>query len=233
MGGARNKIKKVLKTIFRVRTWKLFLILVPMLFLTATLLRLDHLGMVALRDRVIEADEKGEGEELMRALRELQEYTVSHIVVNMVEENGVERVVFGTGPFYLEQQYIRKAKEELAKAEASLLGSGENPHGNVFKKAAAVCDARAIQFGWGFNKAYVDCMTSELARYPEMGEIESFRKAMIPPTALYRRDFASPIMMWSWSGVAILGCGLLGVVILIRCVIWVALRIVLFLLKKR
>jgi hypothetical protein len=233
MGGKRATIKQVLRSIFRVRTWKLVLILIPLLFLVATLLRFDHVGMVELRDRVLAADKSGEDAEMMRALVELQEYTVSHIVVNMVEENGVEGLVFGTGPFYLEQQYIRRAKEELAKAEAALANAGENPHGNVFQKAAEICDARALQFGWGFNEAYIRCMQDELARYPEMAAIEDFQRAMIPPTALFRRDFASPVWLPSWAGWAILACVLLIVVILIRFVIWIVLKITLVLLKKR
>lgn len=233
MGGKRAKIKQALRSIFRVRTWKLVLILIPLLFLTATLLRFDHIGMVERRDRVLAADESGDEIEMVRALGDLQSYTVSHIVVNMVEENGVERLVFGTGPFYLEQQYIRKARAALQEAERSLQNASENPQGNVFAKAAEVCDARAREFGWGFNRAYIDCMTSELAKYPEMEEIEDFETAMIPPTALFRIDFASPVWTWSWAGGAIVLCGLIIVVIFIRFVIWIILRITLFLTKKR
>jgi len=233
MGGKRAKMKQLLKSIFRVRTWKLVLILIPLLFLTATLLRIDHLGMVELRDAVLLADESGGDEELMEALRELQEYTISHIVVNMVEENGVERLVFGTGPFYLEQQYVRKAQAALLEAEEALANAGENPHGNVFAKAAAICDAQALQSGWGFNQAYINCMQSELAKFPEMDEIKDFQQAMIPPTVLFRRNFASPVWIWSWSGLLILSCVVLIVVILIRLVIWCVLRITLFLAKKR
>ena len=234
MGGlTKNRVKQSLKGIFRVRTWKLILVLIPLLFLAATLLRFDHLGMIERRDRVLAADEAGDEAELLTALSDLQEYTLSHIVVNLVEENGVERIVFGTGPFYLEQQYIRKAKAELAKAEAALEGSDSNPNGNVYKKAAAVCDEKARKYGWGFSKPYVDCMTSELAKYPSMEEVEDYVQAMIPPTAMYRRDFASPVWCWSWSGVVILACLLLIVVIFIRLLIWLVLRITLILLKKK
>ena len=234
MGGKRTKIKQVLKSIFRVRSWKLILILIPLLFLAATLLQVDHVGMIELRDAVIAADEDGDEEELARALLALQEYTMSHIVVNRVEENGVEQIVFGTGPFYLEQQYYRKAQEELERAERMLDGTDENPHGNVFVKAAAVCDALGRRYGWRYpDRPYIDCMVSELAKFPEMDEITDFQQAMIPPTALYRRDFASPVWTFSWTGLVVLTCVLLIVVILIRFVIWIILRITLLFLKKR
>lgn len=132
MGGiTKNRLKEALRNIFRVRTWKLILILIPLLFIAATLLRFDHLEMVALRDQVIKADEEGSEEDILAALNQLKDFTLTHIVVNVYEENGVEKLSFGTGPFYLENQYVKKAQEELAKAEASLENAGvQTPFNN-------------------------------------------------------------------------------------------------------
>ncbi|MFV0484931.1 MAG: hypothetical protein ACK5MU_01735 [Candidatus Saccharimonadales bacterium] len=233
MGGiTKNKVKQALKSVFRVRTWKLILVLIPLLFLVATLLRFDHLGMVERRDAVLEADKNGDEAEIVETLDELQRYTLTHIVVNVVEQNGVNMLIFGTGPFYLENQYVRVAMEELAKAEASLEGAGENPNGNVFKAAAEVCDAKGKQNGWGYSKPYIDCMTSELAKYPAMDEIEDYTKAMIPPTALYRQEFVSPIWYPTRAGILILLGLIITVVIIIRFFIWVVLKIALLVIKK-
>ncbi|MDR3297914.1 MAG: hypothetical protein LBT19_00835 [Candidatus Nomurabacteria bacterium] len=233
MGGiSKNRVKQALRSVFRVRSWKLFLVLVPLLFLTATLLRFGHLGMVELRDKVLVADEGGDDAEIMESLAELQRYTMTHIVVNVVESNGAEMLTFGTGPFYLEHQYAKKAMAELERAENSLEGAGENPNGNVFKKAAAVCDALGQKYGWGYSKPYIDCMQSELAKYPGMDEIEDYKRAMIPPTALYRQEFASPIWCVGWAGLAILICLILIVVIFIRFLIWMVLKITLLVIKK-
>lgn len=233
MGGiTKNRLKEALRNIFRVRTWKLILILIPLLFIAATLLRFDHLEMVALRDQVIKADEEGSEEDILTALNQLKDFTLTHIVVNVYEENGVEKLSFGTGPFYLENQYVKKAQEELAKAEASLENAGVNPNGNVFKKAAEVCDALGIQYGWGYSAPYINCMQEELAKYPAMDEIEDYKEAMIPSTALYRQDFASPIWYPCWSGIIILVCIILIIVIFIRFLIWVCLRIALFFAKN-
>lgn len=233
MGGiTKNRLKEALRNIFRVRTWKLILILIPLLFIAATLLRFDHLEMVALRDQVIKADEEGSEEDILTALNQLKDFTLTHIVVNVYEENGVEKLSFGTGPFYLENQYVKKAQEELAKAEASLENAGVNPNGNVFKKAAEVCDALGIQYGWGYSAPYINCMQEELAKYPAMDEIEDYKEAMIPSTALYRQDFASPIWYPCWSGIIILVCIILIIVIFIRFLIWVCLRIALLFAKN-
>ena len=136
------------------------------------------------------------------------------------------------GPFYLENQYVKKAQEELAKAEASLENAGVNPNGNVFKKAAEVCDALGIQYGWGYSAPYINCMQEELAKYPAMDEIEDYKEAMIPSTALYRQDFASPIWYPCWSGIIILVCIILIIVIFVRFLIWVCLRIALLFAKN-
>lgn len=233
MGGiTKNRLKEALRNIFRVRTWKLILILIPLLFIAATLLRFDHLEMVALRDQVIKADEEGSEEDILAALNQLKDFTLTHIVVNVYEENGVEKLSFGTGPFYLENQYVKKAQEELAKAEASLENAGVNPNGNVFKKAAEVCDALGIQYGWGYSAPYINCMQEELAKYPAMDEIEDYKEAMIPSTALYRQDFASPIWYPCWSGIIILACIILIIVIFIRFLIWICLRIALLFAKN-
>ena len=233
MGGiTKNRLKEALRNIFRVRTWKLILILIPLLFIAATLLRFDHLEMVTLRDQVIKADEEGSEEDILTALNQLKDFTLTHIVVNVYEENGIEKLSFGTGPFYLENQYVKKAQEELAKAEASLENAGVNPNGNVFKKAAEVCDALGIQYGWGYSAPYINCMQEELAKYPAMDEIEDYKEAMIPSTALYRQDFASPIWYPCWSGIIILVCIILIIVIFIRFLIWICLRIALLFAKN-
>ncbi len=233
MGGMnKDKIKLRLKNLFRVRTWKLLLILLPLMFLTATLLRYEHIEMVRLKEAVLEADENGNDEEIAENLGALKKYTFSHVVVNVISENGMERVVFGTGPFYLENQYTRKAKDELAKAEESMGSADDNPNGNVFKKAAAVCDELGRQNGWNYNTAYFDCIFAELEKYPVMDEIEDYQQAMLPSTSLYRHDYASPLWAPTWSGWAILLCLILGVVIFIRLLIWLTLRIGLIFVKR-
>lgn len=233
MGGmTKNRLKESLRKIFRIRSWKLILILIPLTFLAATLLRFDHLKMIELRDAVLAADEAGDNAAILSTLDELQEFTLTHIVINVYEENGIEHLSFGTGPFYLENQYVRKAQEELAKAEASLENAGVNPNGNVFKKAAEVCDALGIKYGWGYSAPYINCMQDELAKYPAMDEIEDYEQAMIPSTALYRQDFASPIWYPCWSGIVILLCVILLIIILVRFFIWVFIKIALLFAKN-
>ena len=233
MGGiTRNDIRKILKNIFRVRSWKLFLILIPLVFVAATLLRLDHLEMIRLREDVLIADESGDAERLNETLVALRTFTSTHIIVNFIERNGVASLTFGTGPFYLEYQYKRDARIALDAAEKTL-GGDSNPSGNVFRQATDYCDPLAKRYGWGYSRPYFDCIMNELAKHPSMGELEDATKALVPPTGNYRINFASPVWHPSWAGWVVLVCLVMSVVIIVRLLIWITLKIALMVMKKR
>ena len=209
----------------KVKTWQLILILIPLLFLDATFLRLDHIRMAELRSAVIEADEAENDEEVSRGLEELQRFVTTNIVVNVIDDNGEQRVGFGTGPFYLEHQYIRAANTALAEAEQRL-ASDENPNGNVYAMASETCKAQAIANGWTWdNPNYINCMVTEIQKYPAASEIHDEIKASLPSTELYRREFVSPVWAPTVAGFFILITLVIIVVIFIRGVIWVILRL--------
>ena len=210
---------------FRIRTWQLFLFLVPLLVADAMLLRAGHIKMTELRDAVLMADEAEDDDALMRALAELKDFVFSNVVINVVEENGIQKVTFGTGPFYLEHQYIRAANAALKEAEESL-ESDANPNGNIYAAASAVCQPQAIANGWGWNNAnYINCMMTEINKYPSADEIQDQIIANLPSTELYRKNYASPVWAPTLTGFVLLLTGIVIVVILIRAIIWVILRL--------
>ncbi|MBR5408477.1 hypothetical protein IK112_00840 [Candidatus Saccharibacteria bacterium] len=233
MGGIKKiDIKNSLRSLGRVKTWQLLVVLVLLLFIEATLLRFDHIKMTELKSEVAAADESGDDEAISASLQNLQDFVRTHTVINVIEKNGESLVSFGTGPIYLEYQYQRKASEALAKAEAEA-GSDNNPNGNVFAKAMEVCKPLAIQYGWAWNsQGYLDCMTGEIAKYPTTDRIEDTFVASLPSTALFRYDFASPIWTPTLSGFVMIICLLLSVVIFIRFIIWCILRLALIFIKK-
>lgn len=234
MGGKKsNQVNRWLSKAFKsVRTWQLVIILIPLLFFTATLLRFDHLRMVELRQAVIAADEKGNQEEITQTLIDLKEFVDSHTVVNVVEENGVQSIIFGTGTFYLESQYIRDATAALEAAANNSEVDDSNPNGNIYAAVAAICQPQAIANGWQWSdQPYLDCWMNELSKYPESDIQDNQITADIPPTSLYRRSYASPIFSLTPAGIAIIACIVLTVVIIIRLIIWVALKISLLFFK--
>lgn len=233
MGGKKtNRIHALLSKPFKaVHTWQLIIILIPLLFFTATLLRFDHLKMVDLRKAVLAADESGNEANLTQALLELKQFVESHTVINILEENGNQIITFGTGTFYLEHQYRRDATAAL-EAVSKIEVDDSNPNGNIYAAVAAICQPQAIANGWQWSDPqYLDCWTSELAKYPESDIQDNQLTADIPSTALYRRSYASPIFTWTPAGLAIIACIILGIIIIVRLVVWAALKISLLFLK--
>ncbi len=211
----------------RVKTWQLIVVLIPLLFIDATLLRIDHVRMTELRDAVLAADVAEDDQATMSTLNELKDFVFSHIIINVVDDNGEQKITFGTGPFYLEHQYIRAANAALAEAEAKL-SDDTNPNGNVYAMASAVCQPQAIANGWTWNDAnFINCMVSEINKYPAADELQDKIVASLPSTELYRKEYSSPIWAPTLSGFAILLTIIIIVVIFIRMIFWIILRLAL------
>ncbi len=222
----KYEIKKWLKKLRPLKNWQLFLILVPLLFVSVELLRRDHIKMTELRDAVITADENGDEEQIAEALAELKEFVFSNIVINVVDDNGAQRITFGTGPFYLERQYTKAALAALNEAEANF-ASDDNPNGNIYSAAAAVCQPQAVKNGWAWtNPNYINCMMTEINKYPALDqEIKDSIIAKVPSTELYRKNYASPLWAPTLTGFVILLDLIIIVVIFIRIFIWIFLKI--------
>lgn len=231
-GSAKKQAKKLLSSVKTVRTWQIVLILIPLLFFAATLLRFDHLRMVELRSAVLAADEAGDDEQIRQALAELQEFVFTHIVVNIYESNGKQEIIFGTGPFYLENQYLRAANAAIEEAQ-SVLADDSNPNGNIYAAVSAICQPQALANGWAwYSQQHLDCWTSELAKYPASDNLSVELTADVPSTELYRRNYASPVWAPTPAGFVVLVCIVLLILVLIRIVVWVILQLSLFFLKR-
>lgn len=234
MGGKRIKHLTIkLKKLRAVKTWQLLLIFILLLFVSATLLRLDHIKMTNLRSAVLNADKEGNEIILADTLNQLKNFTVSHTVVNIVDDNGNKKLEFGTGVFYLEQSYLTAASEIIQKASEAEIDDN-NPNGNVYALASAVCRPLAIANGWSWNSPeHIACWQTELAKYPTAStDDKTIIHATLPSTELYRREYVSPVWTPSLSGFVILVTLLLGVVIFIRLLIWICLEIALIIMKN-
>ena len=233
MGGlSKNKLRQTLAKIFRLSSWKIALILVLLGFLAATLLRFDHIRMTELRDEVFAADAANDDDKISESLNKLHSFVLKHIVFNTVEENGGQVITFGTGPFYLENQYLRKANAAVAAAQKEIESHTSNPNGNIYKKVAAVCDAQGKKYGWRYpDKQYINCWVNEIAAYPVQDNMDAYGAATLPSTELYRYEFSSPLWYPCGSGIVLLICVILAIVLVIRFIIWLFLRIALIIIK--
>lgn len=210
---------------FKIKNWMLLIVLVFLLFLDATMLRQNHIKMTELRDAVLLADEANDDAAIESSLIELKKFVFFNIVVNVVEENGEQVVGFGTGPFYLEHQYLRDAQAALEKAEAEM-SSDANPNGNIYGMAGDICKALALQNGWTWdNVNFINCMMTEINKYPSAAEIQDTIIAALPSTELYRHNYASPVWAPSLVGWLIVLTGIIIVVIFIKILIWIVLRL--------
>lgn len=228
----KHNAKQFLRRISAVKTWQFILILIPLLFITATVFRFDHLHMDDLRHAVIAADEADDEAATAAALAELQDYVFSHTVFSAADDNGIQKLVLGTGPFYLQNQYNRAAEAAIAEAE-SRLADDSNPNGNIYAAASAVCRPIAIKNGWKWSdQGYLDCMTGELAKYPTTDTLESV-SAAVPPTDLYHYNYASPIWAPTLAGFLCIFDIILIIIILIRFFIWLFVRIAMLFLRKK
>ena len=238
MGGVskKKKSKKALSKILHISSWKLILVLILLAFLGATLLRFDHITMSELRQEVLTADENEETDEILSSLNKLRNFTLKHIVFNILEDNGKQQIIFGTGPFYLENLYIHDAKEAIKKQQEEIEKKGitdKNPNGNIFAKVAKICDGKARTYGWPYyDKRYLNCYTTELAKYPSSSSLTTDLEAVLPPVENYRYDIASPIWYPCASGIVLLIAAVLAIWIVCRLVFWIVASIALFLLNR-
>lgn len=224
---ARDHLKRTFGKIkrFKIKNWMMIPFLILLLFVDATLLRANHIKMTELRDAVMAADENGDDVEIADKLVELKEFVFSNTVINITEENGGQVISFGTGPFYLEHQYLRAAQAALEKAEEEMAGD-ENPNGNIYGLAGQTCKALALANGWTWDNAnFINCMVTEINKYPSADEIQDTIIAKLPSTELYRHNYASPVWTPSLLGWLMILTLVVIVVIFIRILIWIVLRL--------
>ena len=189
--------------------------------------------MTELRAAVMAADEANNDEEIAKALNELHGFVLKHIVFNAIEDNGEQAITFGTGPFYLENQYLRKANEAIAAAQKEIEKNSSNPNGNIYKKVSAVCDAQGRKYGYSYpDKRYLNCWVNELATYPIEESMDAYGAATLPSTELFRYEFVSPLWYPCASGIVIAIALLIAVWIAARILYFIVTTIALFLLNR-
>lgn len=191
----KRRVRRSIKDIQRVKTWQLIVLLILAGFIAATFLRLNNIGMVERRAAVAAADEQGDQEEIIKRLYDLQQYVTSHMNTDM-----------GKG-IYLEASYNRDYQDW----QESSYGDA-NPNGNIYEKAQQVC---APQFS-AYSAAYIQCTTSELAKYPAADDPASDSSA--PRADSYLHAFASPLWSPDFAGWSVVVCLVLVLLIVIRVI---------------
>lgn len=208
----KRTIKQNIKRLQRVRTWQLLLVLIVALLVAATFLRLNNIGMVERRKAVVAADKSGTQEDIQNRLYDLQRYVSAHMNAD-------------TGKIALQEQYARDSEriKRAAEAEAS-----SNPNGNVYQKAAEVCDPIGRAQGWRWpDPRYISCIDTELSKYPASSG--GAAKVQLPDINQYYHSFVSPIWSPDFAGFSVLVCIVLAAIIAFR---WISLAVLKVLVKR-
>lgn len=185
-------VKKDIKRLKRVKTWQLLILLILMTFVSLTLLRLNSIGMIQMRDAVLNADKADDDSATLNDLITLQHYSADHMNAS-------------TGPFFLEYSYKRDFAAAYQKA-----ADYQDPNGNVNVKADAICKPQFTQY----SQAYTDCFAAALKQFPPApnpGE-----DLQIPNTALYQHSYVSPKWSPDFAGFSILACVIIALIIVAR-----------------
>lgn len=204
----KRTLRKRLWQLRRIKTWQLLIILLLMVFVAATFLRLNNLGMVERRDVVLEADRRGDKDAIERSLVALQHYVSAHMNTSL------------QGGFYLEHEYERDRNAALEAATEA-----QNPNSSTYQQASVECQSRFQGGIESFRNDYVQCV---IARVAELGQGEDAMAGLqLPRADMYHYNFASPLWSPDFAGIFVLICVAIVVIILARLVTMLVLRILL------
>lgn len=209
----KRKIHHYLRIVQSLKTWQLVIILLLMIFVSATLLRINNLGMLERRQAVIEADKSGDEEKTLQALHELRKYVNSHMNTSL-----------GRG-VYLEQSYVKArdaAIEEAAKATAT------NPNSAAYEQASMECRSRFAGGTESFRNDYVQCVIDRVGSLTQ-GQ-DPTTGINLPKVDTYRYNFVSPVWSPDLAGFSVLFTLLIALAIVLRIAIVAAIKA---LLKRR
>lgn len=191
----KRRVRKTIKDLQRVKTWQLLVLLILAAFISATFLRLNNIGMVERRAAVISADKAGNESSIIQRLYDLQQYVSAHMNTDL-----------GKG-VYLEATYQRDSQNALNAA-----ASDQNPNGNIYKKAQEVCAPRFSHY----STAYLQCTTSELAKYPASSNLIGAVK--LPSASAYLHDYESPLWSADFAGWSLVACVVIVLMIFVRLI---------------
>ena len=200
----KRQVKRSIKDLQRIKTWQLVILLLLASFIAATFLRLSNIGMVERRNAVLAADEAGDETATIQRLYDLQRYVSSHMNTDL-----------GRG-VYLEASYNRA----LQDWQAAQYGD-RNPNGNIYLKAQEVCAPRFSSY----SAAYLQCTTSELAKYSSADALADGSGRPRQETYIY--STVSPIWSADFAGWTVVLCVVIALVIIVRLISLAILKLLL------
>ncbi len=204
----KRATKAKIRRLNQVKTWQLVILLLMFAFVSATFLRLNNVGMIERREAVNAADIEGDRATLERRLYDLQIYVSKHMNAS-------------PGRIALDKTYERdnqQRKDDYAKSVA------DQPQGDVYQQAEAVCGPQARAQGWRWPDArYTNCLDTELSKHPGATEMSNDFKPL--PSEPYYQTFVSPLWSPDFAGWSVVLTGVIALIIVIRMIVLIVLKI--------
>jgi hypothetical protein len=192
--------RRILRTLRRVKTWQLLVILLLFVMLAAIFLRLNNLGMVERREALIAADKTGDITAVQTAAQDLQNYVAHHM------NTMTGRVALQT----LYEQDFNKITEankppEIAGADyqAALKKCHQIYPRNGQKRAQCVADTVGVS------------------------EVEVPENLSLPSPDAYYVNYVPARLSFDLAGLSVLICLLLIITVIFRLLFVFALKIIL------
>lgn len=180
-----------------IKTWQLTVVFMILLLVAVFSLRQNNLQMIALREKVVVADERGIG--VKEALSELNEYVFRHMNTQVVR------------PIELVNTYNRQAQVVV---EAAQRGSGRD----IYAEGTAACERRGIPLS-----SIAQCITNYAnSNAPSIAQ----KKITLPDKNLFIYSFASPKWTPDIAGLALLLTVVISLWLLARLMEFVLVRLI-------
>lgn len=200
--------RHALKRVQLLKTWQLLVLLLLGIIVSATLLRLNNVGMTERRNAVIKADASGDTTKLRSSVIELQRYVTHHM------NTGLDK------GFFLSDTYARDRDAALSAA-----GDSTNPNSSVYQQASIECRAKWQGGVASFRNDYVQCVIQRVSELSPQVDPET--TLQLPKADAYRINFSSPVWSFDLAGIAVAFCGLIILIIIGRGLLALALRMLL------
>lgn len=184
----KRRLHHYWRYIREIKTWQLALILIMFLTASAWALRQNSLGLEPRLQRVIVADERGEGVD--EALRDIGTYITNHMNTHMDK------------PIELAETYNRDVERVVEKAQ-------ESANGEIYRRAQRVCEDPSVLLS--VRAACIQDYVLENAPPGQSGAEVEF-----PDKALYTYEFASPAWSPDPAGWLVLGSAIISLMLIAR-----------------
>jgi len=186
------------RRIKRIKNWQLFVIFLLLLIVAFFGLRQNNLEMIDLRNKVIEADEALNWDQVNLAANNLHKYVNNHMNTN-------------TGQIALQNLYDRDVSKAFGSVNTDIDSSSYN-------KATEACQSLIAQYGY---QEYAKCVADSVGISGE-----EIKTPTMPNSALYYISFVSPRLSFDIPGVSIILMIVVFLTFLLRTTTGVVLEVI-------